>query len=86
MLNKRGGTDSWSSGILLITFNVQVALALIILKFPVGKVTCIIIGINLRDILAKTNGASHAQARDEPKEAVKRVHNAGPGNLPPARG
>lgn len=59
---------------------------MIILKFPVGKVTCIIIGINLRDVLAKTNGASHAQARDEPKEAVKRVRNDGPGSLHPAQG
>ena len=42
--------------------------------------------INLRDVLAKTNGVSHAQARDEPKEAIKSVRNDGPGNLHPAQG
>jgi len=42
--------------------------------------------INLGDVLAKTNGVSHAQARDEPKEAIKSVRNDGPGNLHPAQG
>lgn len=59
---------------------------LIILKFPVGKVTCIIIGINLGDVLAKTNGASRAQTRDKPKEAVKRVCDDGARNLHPLQG
>lgn len=45
---------------------------MIISKLPVRKVTWIITGINLRDVLAKTNGASHARARDGPKEAIKR--------------
>lgn len=59
-LNKQGGAAWHSFGLLLITLNVWFALALAILKSPVGKVTWIITGINLRDVLAKTNGAFRA--------------------------